>query len=94
MECYGPQASQRAHRLLDGVRVILRYDQDREDRYGRTLAYVWRARDRRFIQGDLVAGGYARTLRIEPNTRHAARLERLQAKARAQGRGLWEACAP
>jgi len=74
--------------------VTVRYDAERQDRYGRTLAYVWRARDRRFIQADLVAGGYARTLRVEPNTRHAERLDRLQAKARAARRGLWGACMP
>jgi len=94
VDCYGPQASQRTHRLLDGQKVTVRNDQERRDHFGRLLAYVWRARDGRFIQGDLVAGGYARTLRVEPNTRHAERLDRLQAKARAARRGLWRACMP
>lgn len=42
-QCFGQEASRRAHELLDGTQVWLEYDpsQSRHDRYGRTLAYVW-----------------------------------------------------
>ncbi len=92
--CYGPQASAFVKQLLTGRRVLLRYDRELRDRYGRTLAYVYL--DRRlplFVNGELVERGLARTMAIPPNTLHAAELERLQAAAALAGRGLWSACA-
>ena len=43
VQCFGQEASRRAHDLMDGTQVWLEYDpsQSRRDRYGRTLAYVW-----------------------------------------------------
>ncbi|NUU18287.1 hypothetical protein HP550_13605 [Cellulomonas humilata] len=42
VQCFGDQASARAHELLDDQRVWLEFDptQGREVRYGRLLAYV------------------------------------------------------
>jgi micrococcal nuclease len=91
--CYGPQASAFARRLLTGRRVLLRYDRELRDRYGRTLAYIYLDRRRPlFVNGALVERGMARTMGIPPNTLHAAELERLQAAAALAGRGLWGAC--
>ena len=42
VECYGPAASAFTERELEGYRVRLEFDVERIDRYGRTLAYVWR----------------------------------------------------
>jgi endonuclease YncB( thermonuclease family) len=47
-----------------------------------------------FVNGELVAGGFARTLEIEPNTSRAGRLGRLETAAGREGRGLWAACEP
>lgn len=92
--CYGPQASAYTKHLLTGRRVSLRYDRVVHDRYGRVLAYVYRDGPAPlFVDADLVARGYARTLSIPPNTAHAAELSRLQAAAALAGRGLWGACA-
>jgi micrococcal nuclease len=41
VECYGPQASAYTKRRLEGRTVGLEFDVEREDQYGRTLAYVW-----------------------------------------------------
>ena len=43
VQCFGEQASARAAQLLTGRSVWLEYDstQDRRDRYGRSLVYVW-----------------------------------------------------
>jgi endonuclease YncB( thermonuclease family) len=48
--------------------------------------------DRRFVNAELVRGGYARTLEIAPNTSHAPELQRLASRAARAGRGLWGAC--
>jgi micrococcal nuclease len=92
VECYGRRASLFNHALLDGRRVRLVYDAERRDRYGRLLAYVYRADDGLFVNAELVRRGYARTLTIRPNTRYAARFAALADAAAAAGRGLWRAC--
>lgn len=90
VECFGPQASEYANRLLDGRTVRLEFDQERRDVYDRLLAYAYIGD--RFVNAELVRGGYARTLEIEPNTSHAEELARLEEDAGAAGRGLWGAC--
>lgn len=93
VECWGPAASALNKRLVRaGDALTLRFDRELRDRYGRLLAYVYRARDELFVNAQLVRDGAARTLSIRPNTAHAAELARLQSSARASGRGLWGAC--
>jgi micrococcal nuclease len=72
--------------------VRLRFDAERRDRYGRLLAYVYRARDGLFVNAQLVRRGYARTLTIPPNVAHADEFRRLAASARRHGAGLWSSC--
>jgi micrococcal nuclease len=94
VQCFGEAAHALNERLLaaaDGS-VTLRFDRELRDRYGRLLAYVYRDDDGLFVNGQLVSAGAARTLEIAPNTAHAVDLARLQASARAAGRGLWSAC--
>jgi micrococcal nuclease len=90
VQCYGPKASAKNHRLVEGRTVRLVLDRELRDDYGRLLAYVYAGP--RFVNAELVRGGYARTLAIEPNTSHAGQLERLAARAAQAGRGLWGAC--
>ena len=91
VQCFARAASRANDRLVGGQRVRLRYDAERRDRYGRTLAYVHRARDGLFVNAALVRGGYARVLTIEPNDSHAGLFRRLALRARGAGRGLWGA---
>jgi micrococcal nuclease len=88
--CYGPAASSFTHRELDGATARLRFDVERTDRYGRTLAYVYK--DGRMFNLTLVRRGYARAYPYEPNTRNAGLFAAAQAKARAHQLGLWGAC--
>jgi micrococcal nuclease len=92
VQCFARRASAFTHALLDGGQVRLVYDAERRDRYGRLLAYVYRARDGLFVNTELVRDGYARTLTIAPNTRFAERFAALAAAARHAGKGLWSAC--
>lgn len=94
VQCYGPAAHELNARLLGaaGAPVTLRLDRELRDRYGRLLAYVYRARDGLLVNARLVAEGAARTLTISPNTALAGPLARLQQGARRAGRGLWGAC--
>lgn len=90
VQCFGEQASEFNHDLVEGESVRLRYDRELRDAYGRLLAYVYVGET--FVNAELVAGGYARTLEIEPNTSEAGLLGRLQSEASAAGRGLWGSC--
>jgi micrococcal nuclease len=92
VECYAKAASRANARLVEGERVRLDYDAERRDRYGRTLAYVHRRRDGLFVNAELVRRGYATTLTIAPNVRHAGELRRLARGARRAGLGLWSRC--
>src|SRR3954447_24602284 len=71
VQCFAKKASAFNHRLVDGERVRLVGDAEARDRYGRLLAYVYRVRDRRFVNAALVRRGYAVPLTIPPNVAHA-----------------------
>jgi micrococcal nuclease len=90
VQCFGPQASEFNHGLVEHRRVRLVFGVERRDVYGRLLAYVYLGD--RFVNGELLRRGLARTLTIAPNDRFANRFERLQAGAARAGRGLWSAC--
>ncbi len=90
VECFGREASERNKALVGGERVRLVFGAEERDRYGRLLAYVYVGE--KLINAELVAGGYAQTLEIEPNTDQAALFDRLERDAASAGRGLWDAC--
>jgi micrococcal nuclease len=92
VQCFARRAAAENARLVRGERVRLVFDLERRDRFGRLLAYVYRARDGLFVNAALVRGGFARTLTVPPNVRFAGRFAALAAEARRAGRGLWSAC--
>jgi micrococcal nuclease len=94
VQCYAHRAAAENAGLVAGQRVRLVLDVEARDRFGRLLAYVYRARDGVNVGDALVRGGYARTLTIPPNIRFAARFAALARQARRAGRGLWSACGP
>jgi micrococcal nuclease len=91
--CFGFEASRRTKALLPvGTRLRLERDVEARDRYGRVLAYVYRADDHTFVNLALAEEGYAEPLTIPPNVTYADRFAAAAAAARAAGRGLWGAC--
>ena len=92
VQCFGKAASAANERLVEGERVRLVEGEEPRDRYGRLLAYVRRDRDGLFVNEQLVARGYARTLTIAPNDRYALRFRALEARARVARTGLWGRC--
>ncbi len=91
-DCFSRAATAQAGRLAGGRAVRLRFDAERRDRYGRLLAYVYRAGDGAFVNERLVREGFAVPLTIAPNVRHADRFVDAARDARAAERGLWAAC--
>ena len=96
VQCGGPQAHAVNERLVGGRTVVLRFDAERRDVYGRLLAYVYLPRvaggHPLFVNAELVKRGLARTLTIPPNDSYASLFARLAARAGAAGRGLWGHC--
>jgi micrococcal nuclease len=92
VQCFARAAAAANARLVAGREVRLVADAEARDRFGRMLAYVFRADDGRFVNAELVHDGFARTLTIAPNVRYARRFAGLAAEARRAGRGLWAAC--
>lgn len=57
VQCYGPEASAYTTQRLEDIMVLLEFDVERLDRYGRTLAYVWLGDE--LFNETLVREGYA-----------------------------------
>jgi micrococcal nuclease len=92
-ECYGPEAKQLNIDLVDQKDVSLRFDVQREDDFGRLLAYV--TVDGVEINPVIVERGYACVLHISPNgDDRVDEFDELELRARTLGRGLWAACTP
>jgi micrococcal nuclease len=92
VQCYAKRASAENKRLVAGREVRLVADAEARDRYGRRLAYVFRADDGVLVNLALVRGGYARPLTIAPNVAHAGEIASAAQAARRAGRGLWSTC--
>jgi len=92
VECFAERAHRFNERLVGGERVRLVRDVEERDRYGRLLAYVYRARDGLFVNAELVRRGYATVATFPPNVAHETDFRRLAERARLSGRGLWSKC--
>ena len=92
VECFAKRASAFNGRLVAGERVRLVRDVEERDRYGRLLAYVYRARDGLFVNAELLRRGYATVATFPPNVAHEREFRRLARAARRSGRGLWSQC--
>ena len=91
-DCYGDDARAYNEDLVLGQEVLLTYDVECADRFGRLLAYV-EAPD-----GDvnrlLVERGFACVLVLPPNGEaREPEFQNLELAARQSGAGMWGACA-
>ena len=87
VEPLGPEASAFAADSLTGQSVGLEFDVEREDQYGRLLAYVYLGGE--MFNEALVEEGLAQAYPYEPNTRYAGRFAAAQEEARTAGLGIW-----
>ncbi len=92
VQCFGAEASARAHALLDRRSVSIEFDasQGREDRYGRTLAYVWLPDGRSFNE-TMITEGYAHEYTYDTPYRYQRAYRQAETEARQGDRGLWAA---
>ena len=99
----GKAASEYVKRELPVNQIYyLEYDKEKEDKYGRTLAYLWYTNDVIEPENDeyvsvfmlnavLLKKGYATTMKIEPNVKYADMFERIKNNAKENKAELWTA---
>jgi micrococcal nuclease len=90
IECFGPEASAEAHKILDGEYVRLQYDpsQDALDKYGRTLAYVYLP-DGTLYDEFMIARGYGHEYTFKTPYEYQKEFRAAQAEAKKEQLGLW-----
>ena len=99
-QLYAREATNFNRRLVSGLPVRLEFDQVREDRHGRLLAYVYATKcevrgtkcgEETLVNEQLLAEGLAHVFFMPPNTRFAERFLQVQEKAHTARRGMWKA---
>lgn len=86
---FGKVASKYTKKRLKGQKVTLKYDEEKQDKYGRELCYVYLT-DGTFYNKELVEKGYAKALIIEPNTLHEEEILKAEEKAKKAKVGVWK----
>mgnify|MGYP003562767794 CR=1 FL=1 len=86
---FGIEALSRNRQLVEGWRLRLVFDREKKDRYGRTLAYVYRS-DGLFVNAELLKEGLAYVLYRFPNGRRAKTLLSAQREAMEKHVGIWQ----
>jgi micrococcal nuclease len=88
VEYFGKEASDFTKQLATGKPARLEFDQDRTDRYGRTLAYVYLQPENLLLNAEIIRQGYGFAYTDFP-FRMMERFRALEREAREAGRGLW-----
>ena len=90
VQCLGPEATEfLAERLPAGTEIELEYDEERLDRYDRTLAGVYESGS--LVNAEIAAEGLGVPVYFEPNDRFLPEVEDAAASAEAEGHGLFSA---
>ena len=85
---WGKKISKWVKKQLTGKKVKLKYDKDKYDQYGRTLAYVYLGKT--MFNKTLLKKGYARAVYYAPNGKYRKAFNKLQATAKKKKKGFWK----
>ncbi len=93
VQCFGREASARAHKLLENK--VVRMEQDvqvgERDKYGRLLAYLFLPDGSNYAQG-MITDGYAHEYTYQGQFyKYQAEFKQAEQEARDANRGLWAA---
>ncbi len=87
-QCLGSEATEANIKLVENQKVKLETDIEKQDKYGRSLAYVWR--DTTLVNEELVRTGVATVTTYAPNVKYVDKFLAAQKEAREAERGLWK----
>jgi len=88
IQALGRQSYNFTRQLVEGKRVNLEFDVEKQDKYKRLLAYVY-LKDGTFVNAEIVRQGYASLMTFPPNVKYADLFLKLYQEARDNKRGLW-----
>jgi len=89
VQYFGQEAYEFTRKLAEGKRVRLEYDWDKNDNYGRTLAYVY-LEDGTFLNAEIIKQGYGFAYTRFP-FKYLEVFRQYGREARENERGLWAA---
>lgn len=84
----GKIASEYTRSMLENKEIILEFDVQERDKYGRLLAYVWLGNT--MFNKTLLEEGYAQVSTYAPNVKYVNDFVALEKTARKNNKGLWE----
>lgn len=87
VQYFGKEASAFTKQIAEGKTVTLEFDQQRVDKYGRTLAYVYLP-DGRMVNAEIIKQGYGFAYVKYPFQR-MEEFRSYEREAQEAGRGLW-----
>ena len=87
VEDFGHEASVFTTRLVEGKKVTLEYDQEKRDKYGRLLAYVY-LEDGTFLNEEIIKQGYGFAYTKYP-FKYLDDFRGFEKEARDNKNGLW-----
>jgi micrococcal nuclease len=97
--CYGKEAKARMVELVDKKTVWLTYDKEKQDKYGRTLAFIYTDKDNATNQKveasanfTMIKSGLARAVFYPPNTTYKREFTSINQFVVDKKLGLWAAC--
>jgi len=86
-ELFFREATEANREMLRGKKISLEYDIEKQDRYGRALAYVWV--DSVLVNAELIKKGLASVYFFSPNLKYRDRFLSVQKQARERKMGIW-----
>ena len=86
-DCLSTKAANRLSELVLNKEIIVEYDKEAKDRYGRTLLYIWI--NDIFVNELLAREGLADSKRYPPNIKSATILEAAEEQAKSAKLGIW-----
>ena len=91
-ECYGVEARELLRDFLpEGTEVLALEDREPEDRFGRSLLYVY-LDDGTFVNLAMIELGAAEAIKVGLNDRYWPELRDAEVEANAAGLGMWGSC--
>lgn len=89
IQALGKRSYEFTRKLVENQRVRLEFDVEKNDKYGRLLAYVY-LKDGTFVNAEIVKQGYASLMTIPPNVKYTDLFKKLYQEARESKQGLWK----
>lgn len=90
VSAFAKKAKNFTKRAVENKSVRLEYDWQRTDKYGRTLAYVYRQEDSYFLNAEIIREGFGFSYPYFP-FRYSEEFRRYGEEARQNKKGLWAA---